>query len=262
MHLHIVDYVLWLTAPGLQVGVLIVMHRRGLHRTFPFFFTYTVLQVVSEAVLITLQRLSYKVYFYSYWIDAALCVLISFALMDELFKAAFQRFAALRDLGETVFRWAVVVVALAAAAVALSSRHRPQIDRMIEGILVADRSARGMLCALVILLLLGSGYLRISHRDLLFGIGLGFAIFTLTKVVLDSIALRSPMLYPTLGRINSIVYICACLVWLAYATLAGRHRIIEGATPEELGMALVDDDAPAGTALESLNNLVERTMGR
>lgn len=258
MHLHILDYVLWLTSPCLQVGVLIVMRRRGLDRTFPFFFTYIILQAVSVAILVGAERLSYRAYFYSYWVAAALSVLVSFALINELFKTAFQKFAALRDLGEVVFRWAVVVVLLAAIVVALAS-HTPQTS---QGILIADRSARAMLCGLVILLLLGSGYLHVSRRDLLFGIALGFAIFTLTKVVIDTIALRSAEVYPVMGRINSIVYICACLIWLAYATLAGRNRVVDAGRPATFGPALVTDNAPAGSALEALNNLVERTLRR
>ena len=103
-----------------------VMLRHGLDRDFPFFFKYTVLQVVSVALLVIVQRLSPCAYFYSDWIVAALCVLISFAVIDELFKAAFQQFAALRDLGKIAPRWAMVVVLLAAAVAALSSGHIPQ----------------------------------------------------------------------------------------------------------------------------------------
>jgi hypothetical protein len=258
MHLHVLDYVLWLTSPCLQVGVLIVMRRRGLDREFPLFFAYTILQVVSDAFLVGMERISYRVYFYSYWIVAVLCVLISFALIDELFKTAFQRFAALRDVGETVFHWAVVVVVLAAVVVALASRHMPQNQRLSEGILITDRSARAMLCGLVILLLVGSAHLGISRRGLLFGIALGFAILTLTKVVLDTVALRRPWLYLGLGRINSVVYICACAIWLSYATLSGRHRVIPAGHSEEFDPASVADDAPAGTALDAINSMVER----
>src|SRR5450755_3374339 len=110
MHLHILDYVLWLTSPCLQVGLVIVMRRRGLDHQFPFFFAYAMLQVVSVAFLVTMERISYAVYYYSYWIVAVFCVLISFALIDELFKSGFRRFAALRNLGGTVFRWAVLAV--------------------------------------------------------------------------------------------------------------------------------------------------------
>ena len=47
MHLRLSDYVLWFASPVLQVGVLISLFRRGLHRDYPYFFNYTVLGVVS-----------------------------------------------------------------------------------------------------------------------------------------------------------------------------------------------------------------------
>jgi hypothetical protein len=260
MHLHTLDYVLWLTSPCLQVGVVIVMRRRGLDRNFPFFFTYTILQVVSDAWLVSVERLSYSVYFYSYWIVSALSVLISLALIHELFRAAFRQFAALCELGEIVFRWAVIVGLLMAAGAVLFYRHL-RLPRLSEGILVADRSARAMLCALVILLLLGSRYLLISRRDLLFGISSGFALFNLAKVVLDSVALRWPPPYLVLGRINGVTYISACVIWLAYVILAQRPAFEAGAS-DKLHPALRADDAPPGALLDAINNRVERTLRR
>jgi hypothetical protein len=259
MQVHVLDYVLWLTTPCLQVVVVIIMRRRGLDRDFPFFFTYTILQVVSEATLITMERLSYSVYFYSYWIIAVLCILISFALINELFKAAFRPFAALCKLGEIIFRWAVVVGLLVAVADMLFFRHI-RLPRISEGILVADRSARAMLCALVILLLLGCRYLRISRRDLLFGISLGFAIFTLTKVTLDSVALRWRIPELVFGRINMTAYISACLIWLAYVTLAAQRPVLEARLSHQFDAVLTTDEAPPGTTLNALNDVVERTL--
>ena len=259
MQLHVLDYVLWLTTPCLQVVVAVVMRRRGLDRDFPFFFTYTILQVVSEATLITMQRLSYSVYFYSYWIIAVLCILISFALIEELFKVAFRQFAGLCALGEIVFRWAVVVALLVSASASLFFCHT-RLSRLSQGILVADRSARAMLCALAILLLMGCRYLRISRRDLLFGIALGFAIFTLTKAVLDSVALGWHIPVLVFGRINMAAYISACVIWLGYVTLAARHPAFEPRAFDQLDPLLTADDTPRANRLEILNGVVERTF--
>ena len=45
-----VGYVLWLLAPVCQIFLLIFMLRRKLRAEFPFFFSYTVFQVISFAV--------------------------------------------------------------------------------------------------------------------------------------------------------------------------------------------------------------------
>ncbi len=51
MHLRLVDYVVWFATPVLQSGLLVALYRRGLHRDYPFFFNYTILQVISVPVL-------------------------------------------------------------------------------------------------------------------------------------------------------------------------------------------------------------------
>ncbi len=82
MHLSLADYVLWFTSPILQAGVLIGLFRRGLHRDYPYFFNYTILQVVSVPVLVSLYSRSYTAYYYSYYVNLGLSVLISFAVLQ------------------------------------------------------------------------------------------------------------------------------------------------------------------------------------
>ena len=260
MHLHIADYVLWLTSPCLQAGVVIAMRRRGLDRDFPFFFGYTMLQVVSVPCLIFAERLSYGVYFFSYWIVAALSVLLSFAVVRELIWAAFQPFDDYCRLGDIVFRWAMVVVMMAALLVLFSSR-RPQLYQISDGILVADLMVRTMLFTLVALVLLSSRYLEISWREVLFGIALGFLGFNLAKVVLDILAQRSPEPSLRLGRINGVVYVSSCVIWLTYATLAVRCPRVDPDTGRSLDADSAVERDQTRTAIEILNQLVER-LGR
>src|ERR1700710_99948 len=98
MYFHAADYALWMASTCLQTGVLIAMYKRGINRRFPFFFRYTILQVGSMVILATAMRFSYGAYFYAYWISVVLTVLISFAVVDELFVRAFRDFSALRNL--------------------------------------------------------------------------------------------------------------------------------------------------------------------
>ena len=71
MHLRPTDYVLWIATPLLQMGVLIAMIKRGLHRDYPYFFNYTILQVVGVPVLYIILTRSYSVYFYAYYVNIA-----------------------------------------------------------------------------------------------------------------------------------------------------------------------------------------------
>ena len=49
MRLQMAQYVMWFSAPALQVATLAFMRRRKLHRDYPLFFNYTVLQVLTSA---------------------------------------------------------------------------------------------------------------------------------------------------------------------------------------------------------------------
>ena len=124
MHLTATDYVFWLAGPILQFGVLVTMFRRGLHNDYPYFFNYTILQVVSEPILYGLHRYSDTLYFYTYYVNIALSVLISFAVLQEIFKDAFRPYEALRDLSVILFRWSALVVLLVGVMWAITASRR------------------------------------------------------------------------------------------------------------------------------------------
>lgn len=214
MHLHALDYVLWVAAPCLQACVLFFMHRRGLDTQLPFFYGYSLFQVVTDIYLLIVEHFSYVTYFYSYWIVTGVTVLFTFAIIFELFRAAFRNFGAIRNVGTSVFRWGALFVLVAAFLTAFAFHHNPNFGGFSESILIADRSARAMLCLLALLVLLGARHLHISRRSMLYGIAMGFVIYMLAKVVLDSIALVHLGSPRTIIRINSVFYLSSCVLWL------------------------------------------------
>jgi hypothetical protein len=40
MHLHAIDYVVWVSSSVIQVGILWAIYARGLYREYPFFALY------------------------------------------------------------------------------------------------------------------------------------------------------------------------------------------------------------------------------
>jgi hypothetical protein len=47
MHFSLADYILLLASPLFQVGVVVALFRRGLHKEYPYFYSYTILQVLT-----------------------------------------------------------------------------------------------------------------------------------------------------------------------------------------------------------------------
>lgn len=243
------------------------MYKRGLHRDYPFFFNYTLLQVISAPVLAIAMAYAYSVYYYAYYVNLGLSILLSFAVLQEIFKDAFRPYEALRDLGVILFRWSALVVLLVGVMWAINAAHRPEHGVLQDAFLLADRSLRLMQCGLVFFLLLFSEYLGISHRSFLFGISLGFGFFAaVNMLVVTGASHRGILHHATLSEINSAAYLLSVMIWLGYTLAASPSASKVG---EELLLRSKDWDSalqdarlpvPADSLLDTMDRTVERLL--
>jgi hypothetical protein len=266
MHLRLVDYVLWFATPVLQSGLLVALYRRGLHRDYPFFFNYTILQVISEPVLAVLHQISYSAYYYGYWVNFCLSVMISFVVLQEVFKDAFRPYENLRDLSVILFRWSALVALLVGVMWAISASHNTDGGVVNDVMLLADRSVRLMQCGLVFFLLLFHGYLGISPRSMVFGVSIGFGIFAaINMLVVTGLSRQGILNEAALRRINSVAYMAAVGIWLGYSLMAAPSR-----SKTKSGALLRTSDwdrgleearvAPFDSVLDSMDRTVERLL--
>jgi hypothetical protein len=264
MHLRPTDYVLWFGGTLMQLGVLVAMYRRGLHRDYPYFFNYTVLQVLSEPILFVVQKHSYPVYYWGYWTSVALSALISFGVLQEIFHDAFRPYEALRDLSVILFRWSALVVLLVGVMWTITAAHSSQVDAISNGILLVQRSIRLMQCGLVFFLLLFSEYLGISRRHLVFGIALGFGIFASISMLVAAGMSHGTFLHVSvLRQINNAAYDVAIVIWLGYTALApARSRVaVAAARSKDWNYALEDARVqPVDSLLDTMDRTVERLL--
>jgi hypothetical protein len=267
MHLRLADYVFWIAAPFLQAGILLCMFRRGLHRNYPFFFNYTVLAVISEPLLAFAHTYSYKAYYYGYFVNLGLSILLSFAVLQEIFKDAFRPYEALRDLGVILFRWAALVVLLVGVMWAINAAHKPENGMVLDVFLLADRSLRLMQCGLVFFLLLFSEYLGIPHRSFLFGISLGFGLFAaINMLVVSGVNHRGILSRATLSQINSAAYLLTVMIWFGYTLATAPAESKAGAPllvrPKDWNSALEEARVPPtpDSLLDTMDRTVERLL--
>jgi hypothetical protein len=261
MQLSLIDYVLWLASPLFQVGVLTALFRRGLYKDYPYFLNYTILQVLSIAFLLSVQHSVY-LYYYGYWISAAISLVISFAVLQEIFKEAFRPYEALRDLSVILFRWSLLVLVLVGGMWAISTMHSQGRGSITDIVLLADRSVRLMQCGLVFFLLLFSEYLGISRRHVLFGIALGFGLFASVNMLVAT-GMAHPGHGALLRRLNMAAYDIAALIWLCYTALApSRSKVSAAIRTAEWNSALEDARVPIGadSLLDSMDRTVERLL--
>lgn len=261
MQLHVLQYVLWFSAPLLQVGVLIFMYRRGLQRDYPVFFNYTILQVLTFLFLAAAQAYSYRAYYFGYWTTVALNNLLAFAVLQEIFRDAFRPFEALRDLSVILFRWSALVVMLVVGMSAITNSNSMQVDTVTDTILLLERNVRIMQCGLVFFLLLFSEYLGISRRHILFGISVGFGFFAATNMLVATAMSHSTVIKrSTLSEINSAAYVVACVIWLGYVWSPFSVRAGQlNAEATAINKALVEAHEPISTesVLETIDRMVD-----
>jgi predicted transporter len=264
MRVHTIDYILWCTTPVLMTVLAVAMYWRRLHKEFPYFFNYVVFQVLSFLIEFPLRN--WNNYFYIYWTMTALSIVVSFAVLLEIFKDAFRPYEALRDLSVILFRWCALVVLLVAGMWAISSWRGNQIDNVTNAIYVVERSVRMMQCGLVLFMLLFSEYLGISRRNVLFGIAIGFGFFAaVNMLVMTALSHQRVISNANLSRISALSYLLSMMIWLAYAILPATARVALKQPAEathKWDRALDDarNPAPAVSLLDTMDQTVERLL--
>src|SRR6266480_6236919 len=174
---------LWMIQPVLQLGVAGIMLRRKLHKTFPVFFAYIVSQLPIFCLVFSAYKWgNYEEYFYTYWICAAISLVLGFKVIHEIFLDVFRPYHALKDLGSVLFKWAALVMVLVAIVVAASSSVSSD-GPMVEAVITAQRCVRVVRVGLVLLLLVFSKYVGISWKHFSFGVALGFGAFALVELL-------------------------------------------------------------------------------
>ena len=264
MRLTVIDYVLWCLTPIFMSVTAVFLCRRHLQKQFPYFFNYVIFQILSFLVEFPLRN--WPNYYYVYWTVQALSVVVSFAVLLEIFRDAFRPYEALRDLSVILFRWCALVVLLLGGMWAITSWRGNQIDNITNAIYLIDRSVRLMQCGLVLFMLLFSEYLGIRRRNLLFGIAVGFGFFAaVNMLVMTALSHHSYFSKSTLSRINGIAYVISTLIWLAYAALPSTVRdaakqVAEATQKWDQALDDARNGAPVTSLLDSMDQTVERLL--
>ena len=204
---------------------------KKLHHRFPAMGWYLAMHVGSAPVLLFLvysqsqhwfKNLFFTAYFYTYWtIYIASAVLLFFVCM-EVFRSALSAFPGLMRFSIVIFRWAV----LASVIVSFSTISFPH-----RGILLIPSVALGMMRSVSIVelcllgfLCFGMNALRLSPRDLSFGIALGFGVFSANEFVATLLISIHTSLTAPLQFIYQSVILATLGMWVTYCALPEPAR--------------------------------------
>lgn len=98
-------YFLWLLAPAIQLAIVVVMLRKNLRRTHPYFFTYTQFWVIATTVQFCVYHWAKWMYSSVYWLNIALSTILGFAVLYELFGKVVRTHEHAHELRSVVQRW-------------------------------------------------------------------------------------------------------------------------------------------------------------
>ena len=195
--------------------------KRKLRRRFPAMGTYLTLHVVSTPLLLLVLYLQsrpggsifYPVYFFGYWTIYIASAITLFFVAIEIFRSALAPFSGLMKFGTVIFRWALVVsVIVSLTSITYASRGImviPEIaDRLMRAVSILELCLLAFLC-------LSMNALRLSVRDLAFGISCGFGLLAANDFVVSSLVARNSSLNSPLQFVNQVLTILALAVWAA-----------------------------------------------
>ncbi len=256
---------MWFGSPAMQAVIAITMVRRNLRREYPMFFNYTVFQVISHVVMFILWGCSYSVYYTGYWTVSALGIFLGFAVIREIFLVSFKPYAALREFGEMIFSWCMLLLVIVALLTAFMHTD-PDNGRIYVALTTGERSVRILQCGLVFFVFIFSKYLGISQKHQLFGIALGFGSFACIEMTTQLLRNQYETISGSTMRITiSAAYFVCASVWLGYILAPVPDRRTEVLPQSErwnLALSNIMNVPQPDGFINSIDRTVENLLGK
>jgi hypothetical protein len=211
---------LWLAPHLIQFGIAGLMIRRRLHREFPIFFTYTLVQAIETSLLFYLDHdpnISVSTYWNCAGVGVACDAALRFGVIYEVFSNLVGPYPALKRMTRQILGWSgaiLLVIAVAAAWFAPGVG----VGWMTYGYHIIDRTVDLVQSGLLVFLFLFASYFGITWRNYVFGIALGMGIFSSSDLITLAIRLQQgPFVGDEILNIALMgVYHMSVLIWLTY----------------------------------------------
>jgi hypothetical protein len=207
----------------LVTALAFVFWRRKLAVRYRAMWTYLLFRVFITAALLVCYNGNSIVpsknwliaYWYGWWSSYVVSAILLFFVSIEIFKSALSALPGLMRFGVIIFRWAALV-SLIVTFSAVPFAHR--------GILVLPDIAHGLmrsisiieLCLLAFLCLCMNA-LRLSPRDMAFGLSFGFGLLAANDFIHSTLASKFTTLHEPLQIVYQIGVLVVLGVWTAYS---------------------------------------------
>jgi hypothetical protein len=215
---------------GLWALLGFLFWKRRLHRRYQFMGIYLALRVISMPVLLVALyiqsqpwgRAYYAAYFFAYWAVYIASAILLMLVCIEVFRSALSGLPGLMKIGIVIFRWAIVVcVVLTFSSVTFEHHGLAAVPDVAVALM---RSVSILELCLLAFLCLSMNALRLSVRDMAFGIALGFGIMSVNDLVFVALMPKAPLMTATLQLVYEGVILASLGIWVTYCALPEAVR--------------------------------------
>jgi len=227
MSLKSIIHGLWYVEIVIQTILAIVVIVRKSWRDLPGFSSYILFAATASLVKYAISPAhNSNAYFYAYWITEAVAIVLGLVVVREIFMKLFAPHLALRKLARLIFR--VAIILLVTFGFVVMYAQAPSAQNFYKVAMIGEEATRIVEVGLIMFLFLSSGAFGLHWRQGIFGIALGFGIFTSVELVMLAVFLRiGPAAGPAFSIARLVAFSLSLLVWLGY--LLAPERITAGA---------------------------------
>jgi hypothetical protein len=210
---------LWLAPHVLQILIAVFMVRRHLVGKFPFFFTYTIFQIVEEGTLFILDhhpKVSGIQYWQAYWVGLLIAIAFRLAVIREIYSNALREYPGFRQLGRILFRVATTALIFIAIVIIARAPDDGTIP-LLAPLPKVELAASVVQCGLVLLLLGFVSYAGLAWRGFGHGIAVGLGIFSSVQLATQTMRVwTGPVAGFAFDLVTMATYHCCVVIWLVY----------------------------------------------
>lgn len=210
---------LWLAPRALQIAIVIAMLKRHWIRDFPWFFAYSISELVQVLVLVPLSHQpngGYPPYFYVGWTFTWVSAVFHFAVIYEVFQHLVKRYEAFQLVGRRLMHGAIVLFSIGAIGLAAIAPASDSVVLLRE-MLTLKVSLTAVQWALLFSVLGLAFYFRVAWPHRLFGIALGLGLYISLELGITTARAEMGMVAnPSLAFAEITGYICTIFIWSYY----------------------------------------------
>ena len=204
--------------------------KRKLHRRFPAMGIYLGLRIISmppllAALYVQAQpwgRPYYFVYFFGNWAVYIASAILLMLVCIEVFRSALSGLPGLMKIGIVVFRWAIVVCLVLTFSSFTFVHHG--LAAVPDIAVALMRSVSILELCLLAFLCLSMNALRLSIRDMAFGIALGFGMMSTNDFVFSILTRRPSAMTASLQIVYEGLILASVGIWIAYCAFPEAVR--------------------------------------